>query len=866
MDFEATKIHMIGVGGSGMFPLALLLSDAGAQVRGIDQKISDEKRAILKERGIQVVLDRDNRPAHDLNPSEGWICIVSPAIPNHHPDLRAARRHGIQVFNRAEATAWLTAERETICVAGSHGKSTTTAMLTWVFDAVFGADIGYMIGADLDRDALPARLGAKRSTFLMEACEAYGALHNWAPSHAILTNVDDEHVEHYDCEGALNLAFTGFLGRVPNSGALVVNGDDSRAIKLAKLSGRKIIACGFGPSNHLRAIAKDGLIYVERESVPLGVLRLAVAGRHNIQNALLVLGMALEFGISAEQTLAALACFRGIKRRLQIVSDAQQPRVIDDFAHHPAEISTALQTLRQDTPGRLIAVLEPQLHSRVYRLADAFVAALGTADLCFTLPVAALGETDRQVCGNTALLNAFLRAEQPFDAFTNPADLIEHLAELLEPSDTVVVMGGHSLAGFAQRLATGLATPQPLPAAGASVLFGPRTSPPPDLLSVVMCHLRMNPDAPAIEMGHRSLSYRELWQRAGKLKTRLLKSGVETGNVVGVYLRPNIDRVATFVATLRLGAVYLPLDPALPEQRLANMIIDASASVIIVNAASPPLPDSAPAFVSCDLLGEDWTADSDLSIPHKSTQAAYQIYTSGTTGEPKGVSVTRGAISNYAIAARSAFKVSVESRLSLVSAFGFDVNIGDMTLALAAGACLVLPTEIEARPGSPMGRFVARKKLSHLSLTPSALNVIPTGDYPDLHTIIVAGEPCSPNLVKRWRANGERSFINAYGPTEATVEASFSYCDGSNRVSIGRPFDNIGLCILDEDLNVVELGQQGELCIFGAGLSEGYRNHPQLNDAQFPLLPSPLWAPHHKELKVYRTGDRAMINADHEAV
>ncbi len=232
MDFSGKKVHMIGVGGSGMFPLALLLCAAGAHVRGVDRTISDEKRAVLFEHGAQVLVDNENSAAHDLTPADEWICIASPAIPKHNPDLRAARRLGVAVLTRAEALALLLAHRETICVAGSHGKSTTTAMLAFVFDAVLGSDIGHMIGAELD-NTLPARLGAENAAFLMEACEAYGTLSNWAPRHAIVTNVDDEHLEQYDGNEALDAAFISFLARVPMDGVIVVNGDDARALDIA---------------------------------------------------------------------------------------------------------------------------------------------------------------------------------------------------------------------------------------------------------------------------------------------------------------------------------------------------------------------------------------------------------------------------------------------------------------------------------------------------------------------------------------------------------------------------------------------------------------------------------------------------------
>lgn len=152
-------------------------------------------------------------------------------------------------------------------------------------------------------------------------------------------------------------------------------------------------------------------------------------------------------------------------------------------------------------------------------------------------------------------------------------------------------------------------------------------------------------------MGHRKLSYCELWQRAGALETRLVRAGVVAGDVVGVYLRPNVERVVAFLAALRVGAAYLPLDPTLPEKRLQQMLADAAARVIVVNAASPALPTGAPAFVSSDFLDDEPRVFSAVPIAHAPSELAYLIYTCGTTGTPKGVNVSRAAIANYATAA-----------------------------------------------------------------------------------------------------------------------------------------------------------------------------------------------------------------------
>ena len=159
-----------------------------------------------------------------------------------------------------------------------------------------------------------------------------------------------------------------------------------------------------------------------------------------------------------------------------------------------------------------------------------------------------------------------------------------------------------------------------------------------------------------------------------------------------------------------------------------------------------------------------------------------------------------------------------------------------------------------------MGRFVNRTRISHLSLTPSALGVMPPGNYPALTTIMVAGEVCPRRLVEEW-AQG-RSFFNAYGPTEATVEASYSLCTEGRAIDIGQPFSNVGVCILDKSLRPVPRGQTGELCILGMGLARGYRNQPELTAHAFPTLPPARWLESEHPQRAYRTGDLARISAD----
>ena len=865
-DAHGGTVHLLGIGGSGMFPLALMLRDAGLTVSGSDGALSDARRAALRACGVSLSDPQDTTPIR-----RAARVVASPAIPAFDTGLRAARRACLPVQSRAEALAALLSGREVVCIAGSHGKSTATAMLIAIMLAA-GRPFGHMLGATWQGTA-PASLGSPGSPFLLEACEAHQALAAWWPSHVLLLNADDDHADHYGGVGMLHQAFAELIGRVPAGGAVVVNGDDPRMRALCP-AGADFF--GLSPDANLRAVLSAGVEGhgLLRAGAPSGILRLGVPGQHNLSNALGALGMALRLGVPSHVALRALASFQGIDRRLQrIVPRAAQtycPAVLDDFAHHPAEIAASLRAAREGCRGHLVAVLEPQLHSRVIRLADSFAEALALADRRLILPVAAEGEVTAQGDGNSALAAACAAKGMAIERVSGLPATLAALRGTVDPSDTVIVMAGRSGEALARGLADGLSDtriqgaqqpaycPTPL-----SVLVGPAIAPARDIIARIRAHAEAYPDAPAVEVGGHCLSYSALLNRAAQISYALATRGIGVGDVVAVCLGRGTDRVAAFIAILSIGAVYLPLDPALPAERHGFMLSDSGARAVLVNAASPALPLAGVAFgaIACDGL-------SDLNphignagpAPDTPDALAYLIYTSGTTGRPKGVEVSRSALSSYAEAAIKSFRVTPAARMSMASSFSFDVAVGDMAVALVAGACLVGPTDIEAQPGAPLGRFIATSRITHLTLTPSALGTIPHGPFPDLSTVIVSGEVCPAALVAPWAPG--RVFINAYGPTEATVHATFAYCKPGQPITIGAPFAGAGACILGPDLSLAAPWTEGELCIFGRGLARGYRNLPAETAERFVTLPAAPWTPRGLPLPVYRTGDRVQLGSD----
>lgn len=856
MPNEAGKTLLIGIGGSGMLPLALLLQEAGYRVAGVDPAITQRRRDLLHSRGITV---HDGTSVELLNDVQE--VIASPAVPQHHPLLRAARRKGQDIRWRPAALARLLSKRPCIGIAGSHGKSTTTAMLIHILSQETPSS-GYFIGAEMAGMA-PAFWGDISSDFVFEACEAHGALSVWQPDHLVLTNLDDDHAAHYGGQFGLDSGFLALARRVPAQGQLVACGDDARVRALIAQLDRPTVTFGFGPDNLLRADERpNGAVELVWARQNLGLLHLGQPGRHNRLNAMAAIAMACARGVDPRKALAVLAEFKGVDRRLQDVGHAAGPRIIDDFAHHPNEITAAITAL-QGVSGRIVAVLQPQLGSRVRDMAGAFAQSLSHADWRLVLPVETLGEAIQTDDVDRVLAEACAKAGAPVQPVANAPDLLRELQAGVRPDDVVIIMAGRSGDGLAQEVAAACARAGQRPQT-ASVVYGRQTALAPDLVTAITARAAARPDAPAVQMGRRSMTYWQLMARSHDLALGLRARSVKAGQPVAVCLGRSIDRILAFVAILRLGAVYLPIDPQQPADRIEMLLRDSDARHVIVNAASPALPDLGLALVNAGNVADRafQTSDIDpltrLDMPPRPQDAAYLIYTSGSTGRPKGVLVEHRNIASFAAAAAGHFAITPDARVSLVTGFGFDVSVGDMAMTLAAGGCLVLPTDIEALPGAAMARFLREGRISHLSTTPSALTMIPAGDFPDLACVIVMGEVCPPALAQRWAKGAQ--FFNAYGPTEATVEATFAECRIGAPVTIGRPFDNMGACVLDVDHRPVPRGQPGELGLFGRGVARGYLNQPDLTAARFVAVV----LPDSSEERIYLTGDRAVMDPEGE--
>jgi UDP-N-acetylmuramate--alanine ligase len=374
-----TRVHFIGIGGAGMSGIARVLLARGTQVSGSDAKDSVTV-ASLRALGAEVHV------GHDAGHVDGAdVVVVSTAIRETNPELAAARAAGIPVQRRAEALAELLTGYRAVAVAGTHGKTSTTSMLT-VAAQHCGVDPSFAIGGDLNEAGSNAHHGSG-DLFVVEADESDGSFLVYRPHAAIVTNVEPDHLDHHGTAEAYEQVFRDFVDTV--SGFLVTCADDPGARALASYArdrGLAVHTYGTADDADLRlldltssggAVAYQAVLRGRR----LGTVTVPVPGEHMARNSAAALLAAVQLGLPEPQVVEGLAGYSGVRRRMELKGTAAGVRVYDDYAHHPTEVRAQLQAARGMTGGgRLVAVFQPHMYSRTATFAEAFGAALALAD------------------------------------------------------------------------------------------------------------------------------------------------------------------------------------------------------------------------------------------------------------------------------------------------------------------------------------------------------------------------------------------------------------------------------------------------------------------------------------------------------
>ncbi|HSF38303.1 MAG TPA: amino acid adenylation domain-containing protein, partial [Thermoanaerobaculia bacterium] len=364
------------------------------------------------------------------------------------------------------------------------------------------------------------------------------------------------------------------------------------------------------------------------------------------------------------------------------------------------------------------------------------------------------------------------------------------------------------------------------------------------------------PDDPAVEeVGSPGLrlTYGELDAAANRLAWRLRDLGVGPEVWVGLAVERSAGLLVGLLGILKAGGAYVPLDPAYPEDRLAYMLEATRPRVLVTEGA---LLDRLPAFdgpvIRLDTDAPDLALrpSTRQRVPVDPDHAAYVIFTSGSTGRPKGVVVPHAGIASLAEAQVPVFRVRPGDRLLLFAPLAFDTSVFEIVMALRGGATLLIAPQKEMLPGPGLLRLLRERRITRLTMTPSALAALPEADLPEVTAVAVAGEACPAELVARW--GRDRRFFNCYGPTEMTVWVSVAELrDGSRRPPIGHPVGNKRVWVLDRNQELVPVGVVGELWVGGAGVARGYLGRPDLTAERF--WPDPFSG--EPGARVYRTGD-----------
>jgi UDP-N-acetylmuramate--alanine ligase len=438
------RVHFTGIGGAGMSGIARIMLARGVAVSGSDAAAS-AALAELASLGARVHVGHS---AEHLR--EADTLVVSSAIRPDNPELAEAVRRGIRVLHRAGALASLMFGRRVIAVSGTHGKTTTTSMITTVLRET-GADPGYVIGGVLGATGVGAADGAGPD-FVAEADESDGSFLMLSPDAAVVTNVEADHLDNYGTAEAYRASFDAFVARITPGGLLVTCADDPGARGLAdRGGGLGLRVRGFGESadadyrvTAIRSRGMETTFSVRSNPGPFGIIdcdiSIGVPGRHNALNAAAAFAAAVELGTAPERAAAALGRYRGTARRMEPKGEAGGVRVVDTYAHHPTELAADLRAARPIAAGgRVIAVFQPHLYSRTRIFAAQFGAALGLADEVVVLDVYAAREDPEP--GVTGRLVADAVPGGAAHYVPSFDDVPRVVASLAAPGDLVLTMG-----------------------------------------------------------------------------------------------------------------------------------------------------------------------------------------------------------------------------------------------------------------------------------------------------------------------------------------------------------------------------------------------------------------------------------------
>jgi UDP-N-acetylmuramate--alanine ligase len=434
------SLHFIGIGGAGMSGIALVLRRQGYEVTGSDLKPS-RYVTLLEQGGVPVIIGHDAANLGDPD-----VVVISSAVPEHNVELQEARRRGVLVVKRAQALAWVMASGRGMAVCGTHGKTTTTSMISRVLVEA-GLDPTFLVGGELNDLGSNARHG--RGEFVVcEADESDGSLLLLHPEVAILTNVELDHHSNYLHVDDVQKVFEAFVDKLPENGLFVYCGEDARACGLAGRVGCRAVSYGFSDSADYRAREvtskhPGNSFEVWCKGERSAKITLAVPGGHNVLNALACFSALAEMGVPAAEIVKGLETFTGAVMRFQRKGERDGVTVVDDYAHHPTELEATLKAAREGRWERVVAVFQPHLYSRTEFLHAEFAKALLQADIAVITDVYGAREEPMPGVSGKLIVDRMLKLckNKPVAYLPRQSSVVEYLRRCTAPGDLVLTLG-----------------------------------------------------------------------------------------------------------------------------------------------------------------------------------------------------------------------------------------------------------------------------------------------------------------------------------------------------------------------------------------------------------------------------------------
>ncbi len=443
MKFKINKIHMVGIGGSGMSGIAEVLLNLGYTVSGSD--LSESKAVLhLRSLGATVFSGHDRE-----NVGQAEVLVKSTAVDSTNPEVLEAQERGIPVIPRAEMLAELMRLKTGIAVAGTHGKTTTTSLLATIFKEA-GLDPTVIIGGRLNQYGSNALMG-EGEYLVAEADESDGSFLLLFPIMTVVTNVDADHLDFYPDQEAIDEAFVRFMNQIPFYGTNVICGDDPGLKKLLPRINRPMFTYGFEQGNDLQGELLDApgrnrfRVFIKgREWAQID---LAQPGRHNVLNALGAIGLALKAGLPKEAIVHGLECFGGVGRRFEHKGTVGDVVVVDDYGHHPTEIEATLTAAHAAYPGRRLVVLfQPHRFTRTRALFGEFCKAFAAADHLVLTEIYAASESPIPGVSGLSLSQGIRQVSNTQVRFCPTLEkCLETLLQIVRPGDVVLTLGAGSV-------------------------------------------------------------------------------------------------------------------------------------------------------------------------------------------------------------------------------------------------------------------------------------------------------------------------------------------------------------------------------------------------------------------------------------